>query len=127
MGGQVARFLLVGAVLVLTLRGAWPGLMAALEQPWPGWLGSAGVVVRQAMGRVAVALLVAGVVDYGLQWRKWRMRLSSTPQEHREEQKALEGDPGGRSRRRRTAKAMMGLGSETEGVKEIGAGGVGRV
>jgi flagellar biosynthetic protein FlhB len=54
---------------------------------------------------VAVTLLVLGVVDFWLHWQRYEAMLRMTPDQHREELRALDGDPALRVRRRR----LMGL------------------
>lgn len=122
IAGQIARLTLVGLVLLATLRAGWPPLLAAMEQPWPIGLAAAASLVRSALGRIALALLFTGIVDFGLQWRRWRVRLQATPQEHRDEQRALEGDPAIRSRRQSSARSRLGSTPPAREVAPIGSG-----
>lgn len=103
---QAVRLAAAVAVVWLTLRGQWPGLVTALERPWPSWLPAAGAVVQSVMGRLAAVLLIAGLADLALQWRQWHTRMQSTPEEHRQEQRTQDGDPATRSRRRGAARRL---------------------
>lgn len=120
------------ALIVIGL-GAWSFQRHARELGQLGEGGPAAVAVA-ASGLVldlawwlAVAALLIGAVDYGLVWRRVEERLRQTPDEHREELKAADGDPALRSRRRALAQrwrvdAGAALPGATLGL--VGPGGV---
>jgi flagellar biosynthetic protein FlhB len=59
------------------------------------------VIAFEFLRTIAVALLALGVVDFWMQWRRFETALRMTPDQHREELRALDGDPALRARRRR--------------------------
>lgn len=79
--------------------------------------GEAGVPERvHGMGRslllfcvvLSVVWGMVGLMDWALRRRRWEQRLRQTPEEQRQDQKAVEGDPAQRGRRRRLALARTG-------------------
>jgi flagellar biosynthetic protein FlhB len=66
---------------------------------------AAGGAVRRLMFILGVGTLVLGVVDFWLQHKHFEAMLRLTPDEHREELRAMEGDPALRARRRRIAQS----------------------
>jgi flagellar biosynthesis protein FlhB len=53
-------------------------------------------------------LMLLGLIDYGFCYRRIELMLRTTPQEQREDQRAMEGAPAVRSQRRRVALAWRG-------------------
>jgi flagellar biosynthetic protein FlhB len=53
------------------------------------------------------------VVDFWLHWQRYEAMLRMTPDQHREELRALDGDPSLRARRRRLANLWRSDASET--------------
>jgi flagellar biosynthetic protein FlhB len=49
-----------------------------------------------------------GLLDYGLRYVRFEAMLRTTPQEQREDQRAMEGDVGSRAQRRRLARSWRG-------------------
>ncbi len=68
--------------------------------------------VADAMRRLALMLggatVALGLIDFGLQYRRYEAMLRMTPDESREDQRSMEGDPALRARRRRMAKSWRG-------------------
>ncbi len=69
---------------------------------------AAGGAVRRLMFIMGIGTLVLGVVDFWLQHRHFEAMLRLTPDEHREDLRAMEGDPALRARRRRIARSWRG-------------------
>ena len=65
---------------------------------------SAGHVVLQLARILAAALLVLGVIDYALRYRRFEAMLRTTTQEQREDRRVIEGDPAARAQRRRISR-----------------------
>ncbi|MBV8232549.1 MAG: EscU/YscU/HrcU family type III secretion system export apparatus switch protein [Planctomycetaceae bacterium] len=109
-------------------RGAWSVIKAAVVAVvaawtiWSGWrdfqrLGgleagplarASGLALRDLALRLALATLVLGLIDYGDRSNRLEAQLRMTPEEQREDQRATEGDPALRARRRRLARAWNG-------------------
>jgi flagellar biosynthetic protein FlhB len=60
------------------------------------------------LGTLAVSALALGLVDYAMQRRRFAAALRLTPEQSREDQKAMDGDPALRGRRLRLARAWRG-------------------
>jgi len=100
--------------VVIVLVAAW-----AIRSDWAGFqrLGSLDTsslarASGQALGSLAVILAVAtlvlGLIDYGVQYRRFEARLRLTPEEEREDRRTTDGDPAVRARRRQIAKTWRG-------------------
>jgi flagellar biosynthesis protein FlhB len=105
-------------------RGAWSlvktlvVLLVAAWAVWSGWKGfqrlggmepsvlarAAGEALRQTTLTLAATTLALGLIDFALQYRRYEALLRVTPQEQREDLRAIEGDPTLRARRRQLAK-----------------------
>jgi flagellar biosynthetic protein FlhB len=68
-------------------------------------VASAGSLLRNLATTLAAAVCVLGLIDYLIQWSRLEAQLRLTPDEYREEQKAVDGDPALRARRIRIARA----------------------
>jgi flagellar biosynthesis protein FlhB len=66
---------------------------------------ASGIVLGRLAFALALVILALGVVDYWLQHVRFEAQLRLTPQEQREDQRAEDGDPALRARRRRLAQA----------------------
>ncbi len=109
-------------------RGAWSVLKAAVVVAVAAWSirsglgdlhrlarldppelarGAASILSGTALA-LALATLALGLVDFALGYRRFEAMLRMTDQEHREDQKAADGDPALRTRRRRQARALRG-------------------
>jgi flagellar biosynthetic protein FlhB len=62
-----------------------------------------GVLIGRLAFALAIVILALGAIDYWLQFTQFEARLKATPQEQREDQRAEDGDPAQRARRRRLA------------------------
>ncbi len=89
--------------------------------------GAASILGGTAL-TLALATLALGLVDFALQYRRFEAMLRMTDQEHREDQKAADGDPALRARRRRQARALRGDAPELlAGASLVVAGAAGLV
>ncbi len=114
-GGISARFerslWSIVKVVILTgvawwgIRSRWGALQRLSLLDFPAAAQSATAVLLGPMRILAVLMIVVGLVDYALRYARFEMMLRTTPDEHREDQKAVEGDPRLRSSRRRLARS----------------------
>jgi flagellar biosynthetic protein FlhB len=95
---------IVVALAVVTLRAEAPRWqrLGGLE-PRALAVASAGAL-RQFTLTLATATLALGLLDFGLQRRRYALLLQMTPEEHREDLRTMEGDPALRAQRRRIAR-----------------------
>ncbi|MEO6810942.1 MAG: EscU/YscU/HrcU family type III secretion system export apparatus switch protein [Isosphaeraceae bacterium] len=68
---------------------------------------ASGVLLRRLAYALALASLPMGLVDFWLQYRRLEERLQMSSEEQREEQKAVDGDPAHRTRRRNQARKQQ--------------------
>lgn len=89
----IVKILIIGAI-------AW----AVLAAEWDTILGLAGMEIQQGAGylaqmilnttlKIALAMLILALLDYGYQKWRYEQELKMTTQELREEMRNLEGDP----------------------------------
>jgi flagellar biosynthetic protein FlhB len=108
--GWYAAWTLIKAA-VLGSATAW-----AARAEWSDILRLSGLEDRAlayALGRkllhaavtLAAALLALGMVDFGLRYRRFEKSLRTTPQQHRDDQRVIEGDRTTRAQRRRLARS----------------------
>jgi len=95
------KVLVIGAVAYVTIRADLPSTAAIIGLS-PGEILMFGAALVLKLGyRVAIALLILALFDYGFQRWQYERDLMMTKQELKEELKRMEGDPLTRERRRR--------------------------
>src|SRR5262249_25572533 len=105
--GSALRSLVVivaGMAVVLMHRSFWLGL-GQLEMP--ALLKASGYLVFVTMLAMAVSSVAMGLCDFWMRYRRFEHMLRTTPDEQREEQKAIDGDPAIRSRRVQLARDWL--------------------
>jgi flagellar biosynthesis protein FlhB len=105
---SVVKAAVVVSVAAWVIRSDLAGLhrLARLE---PHALARAsGEMLRWTAFALALATLVLGLVDFALQYNRFEAMMRLTPDEHREDLRAADGDPALRARRRNQAKALRG-------------------
>ncbi|HWE36634.1 MAG TPA: EscU/YscU/HrcU family type III secretion system export apparatus switch protein [Isosphaeraceae bacterium] len=107
--GRGAWSLAKAGVIVLvaawTLRVSWSRMGALAGLDTPALARASASLLRAALWPLAAATLALGLLDYVLQSQRFEAMLRTTPEEHREDLRAVEGDPALRSRRRRLAES----------------------
>jgi flagellar biosynthetic protein FlhB len=102
--------------VVVAVTAAW-----VIQANWHSfqWLEDANVlaltsarVVRHLALALSAATFGLGLVDFWLQHRRFEAMLRTTPEEHREDLRSMEGDPALRARRRRIARSWRGDSSD---------------
>jgi flagellar biosynthetic protein FlhB len=97
---------LIVAVAVALIRDDAP-LRQRLGGLEPRALAAAsGAALRRFTLSLAAASLALGLLDVFLQHRRFELMLRMTPDEQREDQRSMEGDPALRAQRRRVARTM---------------------
>lgn len=90
---SVAKLLAVSAVVYFALRTRVRELPYLMElTPW-ALVVEVSQLVMALWWRIALMMLIIGIVDYGYQWWQHDQDLRMTHREAREEAKELEGDP----------------------------------
>ncbi|RUL82944.1 EscU/YscU/HrcU family type III secretion system export apparatus switch protein [Tautonia sociabilis] len=98
--GAMLRLAALVALAWWAIRAVDREVSAAADGPPAELLRASASTMHAAMLRLGLAMLAIGLVDYGMQVRRLNARLRMSPEERREEQRALDGDPGLRARRR---------------------------
>lgn len=90
---------------VWTIASYWSEILKLGGMETPILAQTAGRIFLYLARVLAVVLIVLGLADYGLRWRRFERLLWTTPGQHREDQRVMEGDPASRAQRRRLAKS----------------------
>lgn len=104
----IAKGGVVVAVAAWAIRSRLDGLAGLGNLDTPAlaraWAGS----VRGLLATLAASALALGLIDLALQRRRFEGMLRLTPEQSREDQKSMDGDPALRGRRLRLARAWRG-------------------
>jgi flagellar biosynthesis protein FlhB len=102
---STVKAIVIIAATVWTIASAWSDLLQLGGMDTPALAQKAGQIVLHLARVLAAVLFVLGLADYALRWRRFEQLLRTTPSEHREDRRVMEGDPAARAQRRRLAKA----------------------
>lgn len=112
-GGALMRFVMsalklaaIGTVAWYTVSEHLPMLDRLMAMPVTASFATVGSVVMILGTRIALALLLLGLLDYGWQRFDFERGLRMTKQELKEEMKRMEGDPMIRARRLQLARQL---------------------
>jgi type III secretory pathway component EscU len=105
---SIAKGLIVLAVAAWAIRARADGLTRLGGLDTPALAHAWAEALRSLLVTIAVATLALGLVDYALRRQRFEAMLRMTPEESREDRKAMDGDPALRGRRRRLARAWRG-------------------
>lgn len=105
---SVVKATVLVAVSAWAIRAAWSEILQLGSLEVPVLAHRAGQIVLGLAWVLATVLMLLGLIDYGFCYRRIELMLRTTPQEHREDQRVMEGAPAMRSQRRRVALAWRG-------------------
>jgi flagellar biosynthetic protein FlhB len=97
--------LLVAGGIFLVWQGPAAGRLGTLDGT--ALARGAGSLMQQLGVALALVWVVLGLIDYAMQVRRFEARLRMTPEEQREENRAIDGDPAIRSRRLQLARSWL--------------------
>lgn len=101
----IAKAAVVAAVVGWAIRSEFAAILA-LGAMRPGSLAAAsGLILKGLAYKLGLATLALGLADYAMAHGRVEAMLRVTPDQQREDQKAVDGDPAVRSRRQRLARA----------------------
>jgi flagellar biosynthetic protein FlhB len=110
--GRAASAALKAAILVVALYGVtrarWRDVLLLSELEPPILVLAASRLLFQLAMVLAGVLLSFGLCDFGLRYFRFEAMLHTTAEEHREDQRMMEGDPVSRAQRRRIARSWRG-------------------
>ncbi len=105
---SVVKAAVVVGVAAWVIRSDLAGLNRLSGLEAPAMARAAGGMLRSMALALALATLALGLLDFAMQYRRFEAMLRLTPDEHREDLRAADGDPGLRARRRKQAQALRG-------------------
>jgi len=98
----------VVSVAAWVIRSDLGGLQRLTRLDPPALARASGAMLQSMALMLALATLVMGLVDFALQYQRFEAMMRLTPDQHREDLRAADGDPALRSRRRKQAQALRG-------------------
>ena len=101
----IAKAALLVVVAAWAIRQEWTTLAGLHGRDVSALASTAAASLRRLTFALGLAALAVGLIDYLLAHRRVEEVLRTTPEENREDTKAVEGDPAVRARRLRLAKA----------------------
>jgi flagellar biosynthetic protein FlhB len=104
----LAKAVVVAAVAAWALRADWSRLQQLGRLDAPDLARASAAALRHLTLTLAAATLALGLADFAMQHFRFEAMLRLTPEEHREDLRATEGDPALRARRRRASQAIRG-------------------
>ncbi len=105
---SIVKAIIIVLVTAGTIRSGWRDFQQLSALETPQLAPALGAAFRHATLMLAGAVLVLGLVDFGLQYQRFEAMLRLTPEEEREDLRTMEGDPALRARRRRLARSRSG-------------------
>jgi flagellar biosynthetic protein FlhB len=102
---SVVKATVLVAVSAWAIRAGWSEILKLGSLSVPMLVQRAGQIVLGQAWVLAITLLLLGMIDYLLSYRRFESMLRTTSLEHREDQRAMEGSPAIRSQQRRAALA----------------------
>lgn len=127
--GRGAWAILKAVVVVLVtawvIRSGWDDVQRLSALETPRLAHAAGDALRHAALVLAAATLALGLADFALQYYRLEALLRLTPEQQREDLRAMEGDPALRARRRRIARTWRGDAPELLAGASLILGGAG--
>jgi flagellar biosynthetic protein FlhB len=101
---------LVKSVLLIcasawAIRAGWADILGTSGLEGPALARVTGELVLHLARVLAALLVVFGMVDYALRYRRFELMLRTTPQQQREDRRLIEGDVVSRATRRQIARS----------------------
>ncbi len=93
---SVAKGIIVVAASAWALRAGWSDFLRQSDLEGPRLAQAAGQIVLRTSWTLGGVMLALGLVDYVLRYRRFEAMLRTTPEEQREDQRVMEGDPAAR-------------------------------
>jgi len=93
LASSLLKVILIGVVVYVTLKGEWLQLLPLLNQEVGQIVGYLEAAGWRISGRIILAFLALGVLDFFYQRHRHEKSLKMTKQEVREEMRQMEGDP----------------------------------
>lgn len=104
IGWSFAKTIVLLLAAAWALRAGWNQMLTLGGLDGPSLARGAGQIVLQLARMSALVLLVLGLVDYMLRYRRFEAMLRTTTEEQREDRRVIEGDPAARAQRRRISR-----------------------
>jgi flagellar biosynthetic protein FlhB len=101
----IVKAIILVSMAAWSIRSHLPAFRHLAELEPTALARASGGLLRNLTASLAIATLVIGLLDYLHQYRRFEAQLRLTPQQEREDQRADDGNPALRARRRRVAQA----------------------
>ncbi len=103
---SLAKAATILAVTFLVLRSDWLWFQSLGRLETLSLARAVGQGARHLLLALAVATLFLGLIDFAIQFQRFETLLRLSPDQHREDMRAVEGDPALRARRRRLSRSL---------------------
>jgi len=103
---SLAKLGVVGAVVWIFLQDKREDFIALIAVPPDGLSAAVGILIYGVWWRIALAMAVLGLLDFGYQYWQREQDLGMTAEEAKQESKELEGDPQVKRRIRQLQRQM---------------------
>ena len=106
---SVAKGIIVVAAATWMLAAGWLDFLRQSSLEGPRLAQASGYIVMSTSWMLAGVLLVLGIIDYGLRYRRFEAMLRTSAEEQREDQRVMEGDPAARAAAARSPERCGGI------------------
>lgn len=107
LGFGLVKIGIVAAVAYLCVAGEMPIVLGLTGRSPPEIASYLAQLLLWTTLKIAIALLILALLDYGYQWWRHEQDLKMTTQEVREEMRNMEGDPQVAARRRQVQRQLV--------------------
>ena len=105
---SLVKAVVIVGVAAWAIRSDLAGLHQLARMEPHAMARASGAMIRSMAFALALATLALGLVDFAFQYRRFEAMMRLTPDEHREDLRAADGDPALRARRRKQSQALRG-------------------
>jgi flagellar biosynthetic protein FlhB len=103
---SIAKAAIILTIAFWVLRSDWVWFQSLGQLDTIALARAAGHGIRHLLLMMAVAIFSLGLIDFAIQLQRFESLLRLSPDQHREDMRAVEGDPALRARRRRLARSI---------------------
>jgi flagellar biosynthetic protein FlhB len=103
---SLLKMVLAGWIVYTALDDRWQQVLMLMHMPPAQAVGALWTLIAAVWWRIALAMLVLGILDYGFQKWQYEKDLMMTQKEAREEAKEMDGDPRIKQRIRQIQRQM---------------------
>ena len=101
----ILKTILIASLAAGAIRSEWTTLLGLSEMETATLAKASGQALVRLLVVLSLALFLLGLLDYALAHSRFEASLRTTPDQHRQETRSMDGDPSLRARRKQLAKA----------------------